>query len=161
MSNKFGLKEPQKVREQILAYFAEQDDEQLQYLLRLNAMLLVSQPDGPNTQQVADLYGMNRTTIGRWVTKLNEDKHADIAVLKQVPKPGRNTRADKDLLKVLKKILKQAPTKVGIEAKKWTGNLLSQYLMEKHNIELKPRMCQRWMRRFELEQQEENEAGKK
>jgi len=155
MNNKFGLKDPQKVREQILAYFAEQDDEQLQYLLRLNAMLLVSQTDGPNTQQVADLYGMNRTTVGRWVTKLNKDKNADIAVLRQVPKPGRNTRADKDLLKVLKRILRQDPKKAGVEAKKWTGNLLSVYLKEKHNIELKPRMCQRWMRRFELEQEED------
>ena len=153
--NKFELKEPRKVREQILAYLAANDDEQVQYLLRLHAMLLVSQPDGPNTQQVADLYGMNRTTVGRWVTKLNKDANADITVLKQVPKPGRNTRADKDLLKVLKRILRQAPKKVGIEAKVWTGNLLSQYLKQNHNIELKPRMCQRWMRRFELEREEE------
>lgn len=54
----------------------------------------------PITQEVAKLYGMNRTTIGRCVTKVNNSKDADITVLQQVPKPGRNTRASKDLLTV-------------------------------------------------------------
>lgn len=150
--NKFGLKEPEKVREQILTYLAAADDEQLQYFLRLNIMLLISQPDGPNTQQVADLYGMNRTTIGRWVTKVNNSKDADITVLQQVPKPGRDTRVSKDLLTILKKVLSKSPKKVGIEAERWTGIRLSAYLAEKYDIALKPRMCQRWMRRLELEQ---------
>lgn len=150
--NKFGLKEPAKVREQVLSYLAAADDEQLQYFLRLNILLLISQPDGPNTQQVADLYGMNRTTIGRWVTKVNNSKDADITVLQQVPKPGRNTRVSKDLLTVLKKVLDKSPRKVGVEADRWTGILLSEYLAKKYDIALKPRMCQRWMRRLELEQ---------
>jgi hypothetical protein len=47
--NKFGLKDPKKVREQVLAYLAAEDNEALQYFLRLNVMLLISQPDGPNT----------------------------------------------------------------------------------------------------------------
>lgn len=149
--NKFGLKEPAKVREQVLAYLAAADDEQLQYFLRLNIMLLISQPDGPNTQQVADLYGMNRTTIGRWVTKVNNSEGADITVLQQAPKPGRNKRINKDLLTVLKKVLSKPPKKVGVEAERWTGIILSEYLAKKYDIALKPRMCQRWMRRLELE----------
>jgi hypothetical protein len=87
------------VREQVLAYLAAEDNEALQYFLRLNVMLLIRQPDGPNTQQVADLYGMNRTRIGRWVTKVNK-KESDITVLQQIAKPGRNSRMDKDLLQL-------------------------------------------------------------
>lgn len=151
--NKFGLKDPAKVREQVLAYLATEDNEEIQYLLRLNIMLLVSQPDGPNTQQVADLYGMSRSTIGKWVTKVNSSEGSDITVLRQVPKPGRNTRMDKDLLATLKKVLAKSPKKVGESLDKWTGQLLSDHLLKKYGIELKPRMCQRWMRRFELEKQ--------
>lgn len=151
--NKFGLKDPAKVREQILAYLATEDNEEIQYLLRLNIMLLVSQPDGPNTQQVADLYGMSRSTIGKWVTKVNSSEGSDITALRQVPKPGRNTRMDKDLMGTLKKVLAKSPKKVGESLDKWTGQLLSDYLLKKYGIELKPRMCQRWMRRFELEKQ--------
>lgn len=161
--NKFGLKDPKKVREQVLAYLAAEDNEALQYFLRLNVMLLISQPDAPNTQQVADLYGMNRTTIGRWVTKVNKSKGSDISVLQQVPKPGRNTRMDKDLLATLKKVLAKSPRKVGIQSDKWTGQLLSDYLQNKYGIALKPRMCQRWMRKFELEKKQQSKlaTGKK
>lgn len=151
--NKFGLKDPAKVREQVLAYLATEDNEEIQYLLRLNIMLLVSQPEGPNTQQVADLYGMSRSTIGKWVTKVNSSEGSDITVLRQVPKPGRNTRMDKTLMATLKKVLAKSPKKVGESLDKWTGQLLSDYLLKKYGIELKPRMCQRWMRRFELEKQ--------
>ena len=151
LMNKFGLKDPQKVREQILAYIATEDNEEMQYFLRLNIMLLISQPNGPNTQQVADLYGMSRSTIGKWVTKVNKKDGADITVLRQVPKPGRNTRMDKNLIATLKKVLAKSPKKVGESLDKWTGQLLSDYLLKKYDIELKPRMCQRWMRRFELE----------
>ncbi|HEX5551923.1 MAG TPA: hypothetical protein VFX43_01660 [Chitinophagaceae bacterium] len=98
--NKFGLKDPRKVREQVLAYLAAEDNEALQYFLRLNVMVLIRQPDGSNTQQVADLYGMNRTRIGRWVTKVNNSKESDITVLQQIAKPGRNTHIDKDLLQL-------------------------------------------------------------
>lgn len=156
--NKFGLNDPKKVREQVLAYLAAEDNEALQYFLRLNIMLLISQPDGPNTQQVADLYGMNRTTIGRWVTKVNNSKESDITVLQQVPKPGRNTRMDNSLLATLKKVLAKSPRKVGEHADQWTGQLLSDYLQNKYAIALKPRMCQRWMRRFELEKKEQDKV---
>jgi len=154
--NKFSLKDPQKVREQILTYLTSEDDEAIQYVIRLNIMLLISQPDGPNTQQAADLYGMSRSTIGKWVQKLNNSKTMDIAVLRQAPKPGRNTRMDDSTRDTIKKVLARPPKKSGVDAPRWTGLLLSDYLLAKHSIELKPRMCQRWMRRFALEKEQKS-----
>jgi hypothetical protein len=147
------------VREQVLAYLAAEDNEALQYFLRLNVMLLIRQPDGPNTQQVADLYGMNRTRIGRWVTKVNNSKESDITVLQQIAKPGRNTRMDKDLLATLKQVPVKYPRNVGGQSDQRTGQLLSDYLRNKYGIALKPHMCQRWMRRFELEKEQQSKVS--
>jgi len=159
--NKFSLKDPKKVREQILAYLTSEEDDEIRYLVRLNIMLLISQPDGPNTQQVADLYGMSRSTVGKWVQKLNSSEDMDITVLRQAPKPGRATRMDDSLRDTIKKVLAKPPKKAAVGTSKWTGQLLSDYLKTKYSIELKPRMCQRWMRRFALEKEQAMEHSGK
>jgi transposase len=141
------------VRRQILAYFAT-SDEQVQYLLRLHAVLLLCGEDRLAYSQVAALYGISRKTLTRWINKLNADEKGDIAALLDVPKPGRNTRMSKKLLATIDKVLLKPPGKAGIQESKWTGTVLSDYLKEKYGIELKIRMCQRWIRRLEQERLE-------
>jgi transposase len=142
------IKNVENVRRQILAYLAT-DDEQIQYLLRLQVILLLSQENGPSSIEVAAIYGIARETVTRWVNKLNGDEKGDIAALLDVPKPGRNTRMSKKLLASIDKALMKPPGKVGIQQDKWTGAVLSDYLKKKYGIELKIRMCQRWIRRLE------------
>jgi transposase len=72
-----------------------------------------------------------------------------------VPKPGRNTRMSKKLLASIDKVLMKPPGKAGIQEDKWTGAVLSNYLKNKYGIELKIRMCQRWIRRLEQQRLEE------
>jgi transposase len=147
------IKNVDDVRRQILAYFAS-DDEQIQYLLRLHVILLLSQDNGPSSIEVAALYGIARETVTRWVNKLNGDEKGDIAALLDVPKPGRNTRMSKKLLASIDKVLTKPPGKAGIQEEKWTGAILSDYLKNKYAIELKIRMCQRWIRRLEQQRME-------
>ena len=142
------IKNADNVRQQILAYLAS-DDEQIQYFLRLQAILLLSQDNGPSSIEVAALYGVARETVTRWVNKLNADEKGDIAALLDVPKPGRNTKMSKKQLAIIDKVLTKSPRKVGIQQDKWTGAVLSDYLKKRYGIELKIRMCQRWIRRLE------------
>jgi transposase len=152
---RLAIKNAENVRRQILAYLAS-DDEQIQYLLRLQAILLLSQENGPSSREVAALYGVAKETVTRWVNKLNADEKGDIAALLDEPKPGRNTRMSKKLLATIDKVLMKPPSKVGIQAGKWTGTVLSDYLKKKYEIELKIRMCQRWIRRLEQERLEKD-----
>ena len=150
---RLAVKNVDNVRRQILAYLAT-DDEQVQYLLRLHVILLLSQDNGPSSSEVAALYGIARETVTRWVNKLNGDEKGDIAVLLDVPKPGRNTRMSKKLLASIDKVLMKPPGKAGIQEDKWTGAVLSNYLKNKYGIELKIRMCQRWIRRLKQKRME-------
>jgi len=142
------IKNADKVRRQILAYLAS-DDEQIQYLLRLQVILLLSQENGPSSIEVAALYGVARETVTRWVNKLNATEDGDISALLDVPKPGRNTKMSKKQLAVIDKVLTKSPRKAGIQQDKWTGTVLCDYLKNRYGIELKIRMCQRWIRTLE------------
>lgn len=53
---RLALKHAEDIRAQILAYLATEDPE-VQYLLRLNAILLLTMKDGPSAIEIADLYG--------------------------------------------------------------------------------------------------------
>ncbi len=144
----------ENVRRQILAYFAS-DDEQIQYLLRLHAILLLCREDRPDNTEVASLYGVDRKTVTRWVNKINDTEDGDITALLEVPKPGRTTRMSKKQLALVDKVLGKSPRKAGIQADKWTGAVLSDYLKNRYGIELKIRMCQRWIRTLERKRLEE------
>jgi transposase len=142
---RLAIKNVENVRRQILAYFAS-DDEQIQYLLRLHAILLLCREDRLDNMEVASLYGMDRKTVTRWVNKLNDTEDGDITALLDVPKPGRTTKMSKKQLAIVDKVLGKSPRKAGIQVDKWTGAVLSDYLKNRYGIELKIRMCQRWIR---------------
>jgi transposase len=137
---------PDKVRRQILAYFASKD-EQLQYILRLQAILLLSRDNGLSPAEIADLYGTDPHSVTRWVNRLNESPTADITVLTDKPM-GRTASMDKKQLAIIDRVIAQSPRKAGLEVDKWTGKTLSHYLKQQHGIELKTRMCQRWLSRL-------------
>lgn len=142
------LKHAENIRAQILAYLATEDPE-VQFLLRLNAILLLTMPNGPSAIQIADLYGLARQTVTRWAARLNKSETPDIALLRDTPKPGRNTRMSPKQIAAIDKALSKSPRKAGIDKDTWTGALLSAYLKQQYDIELKTTMCQRWMRRLE------------
>jgi transposase len=140
------LNNPDKIRQQILAYFSSEDP-RIQYALRLQVMLLLSQDNGPGPVEIAALYGIEHHTVVRWAGKLNDSPTADIAVLEDKPM-GRNTRLDKKQLDIIDQLIAQSPRKAGIAQDKWTGSVLSDYLKQHYGIALKTRMCQRWLSRW-------------
>jgi len=154
---RLSIKNAENVRRQILAYLAS-DDEEIQYLLRLHAILLLCQQDPPDNMEIASLYGVDRKTVTRWVSKINATEDGDITALLDVAKPGRNTKMSQKQLAIIDKVLTRSPRKAGIQADKWTGAVLADYLKNSHGIELKIRMCQRWIRTLEQQRLGEEEA---
>lgn len=142
------LKQADEVRRQILAYMAS-DNPDIQYFLRLNAMLLLTIEDGPSAIQIADIYGLARQTVTRWAARINQAGTVDIEVLRDAPKPGRTARMSEKQIALVDKALCQSPRKAGIAKDQWSGAVLSGYLKQKYKIELTTRMCQRWIRRLE------------
>jgi transposase len=154
---RLAIKNVDNVRRQILAHFAS-DDEQIQYLLRLHAILLLCREDRPDNMEVASLYGVDRKTVTRWVNKINDTEDGDITALLEAPKPGRTTKMSKKQLTIIDKVLTKSPRKAGIQADNWTGAVLSDYLKKRYGIELKIRMCQRWIRTLGQQRLQEEEA---
>lgn len=142
------LKHVEEIRRQILAYMASEDKE-VQFLLRLNAILLLTIENGPSAIQIADIYGLARQTVTRWAARLNKAGQPDIDVLRDAPKPGRNTKMSQGQIEAIDKVLARSPRKVGIAKDEWSGAVLAGFLMQKYQIELTTRMCQRWIRRLE------------
>jgi transposase len=149
---RLSIKKPDHVRRQILAYLTS-DDEQIQYLLRLHAILLLCQQDPPDNMEIASLYGVDRKTVTRWVNRINAEQ-GDITALLDVTKPGRNTKMSKKQLAIIDNVLAKSPRKAGIPQDKWTGIMLSEYLKKRYGIELKVRMCQRWIRTLGQQRQQ-------
>lgn len=145
---RLAIKQPEKVSAQILAYL-DTDNEEIQYLLRLNAILLLIRQEGMSATEIADMYGLARQTVARWAARLNRSDDADISVLRDIAKPGRDRRMSAKQIMAVDKVLTQSPRKAGIKKDKWTGEVLSGYLKERYGVELKIRMCQRWIRRLE------------
>lgn len=142
------LKQADEIRRQILAYMAS-DDADIQYFLRLNAILLLTMENGPSAIQIADMYGLARQTVTRWAARFNNSETVDINVLRDAAKPGRPARMSDKQIALVDKALSQSPRKAGIAKDQWSGAVLAGYLKQKYNIELTTRMCQRWLRRLE------------
>src|SRR5690606_33538081 len=97
---------------------------------------------------VAKTHGTTPQTIARWVHALNENKNAGIEILKDKKKSGRKTRIANEELSKISDVLRTPPTKFGFDSNNWNGNILSNLLKQKFNIDLKVRQCQRLMQKL-------------
>jgi transposase len=85
------------------------------------------------------LFGINSTTVQRWIHRLNESGFQGLK-----DKPGRGRRSklnDNDRLR-LKSDLERSPKDLGYDQARWDGKLLSHHLKLQYGVELKVRQCQ-------------------
>lgn len=93
---------------------------------------------------VAALFGINPTTVQRWVHRINESGFGGLN-----DKSGRGRRSqlsDTDQCQ-LKKTLK---ARFGYEQSRWDGKLLSQHLKVHYEVQLKVRKCQYLFKHLEF-----------
>lgn len=129
------IKELEKVKAEIQNYFTVNED--ARFVRRLDVIALIC--NGHAINYVAGLFGINPTTVQRWIHRLNESGFQGLQ-----DKPGRGRRSqlnDADRLK-LKSDLEKYPKDLGYDQARWDGKLLSYHLKVKYGVELKVRQCQ-------------------
>jgi transposase len=99
--------------------------------------------NGNSMQDVCKVLGITRETIRKWKGQLRNGGLKDLLKEKKV---GKRARIGKDKLLELKKLIKQKPIKYGYEGKKWTGNILMDYLQKQWNIKVGIRTAQLWLK---------------
>jgi transposase len=105
---------------------------------RLHGLLLVT--GGHSCQQVADLFGVDRRTVQRWVTRF--ESHG-LEGLRDGERPGRPTTLDAKQWATLGRDLRREPQKFGHAGHLWDGKLLAAHLRLHYGVKLGVRQCQR------------------
>jgi len=129
------IKDLEKVKNEIQTYFNANED--ARFVRRLDVVALIC--NGHALNYVAGLFGINSTTVQRWIHRLNE---SGLQGLKDKPGRGRRSQInDVDRLK-LKSDLEKSPKDLGYDQARWDGKLLSYHLKVQYRVELRVRQCQ-------------------
>lgn len=111
--------------------------------IRIAALLLVVEGQRPG--RINALFGLNPTTLERWIHLVNKGGSQAL-----IPKlhPGRPSGLSPDLQRHLKGDLEESPHKLGLPRAAWDGPTLVVYLKERFGVKLKVRQAQNWMHRL-------------
>jgi transposase len=129
------IEDPLQVKEDARKYFKRNED--ARFVRRLDIVLLIC--EGHSLPYVSDLFGVNPTTVQRWIHRLNE---SGLSGLKDQTGRGRPPRLSETDLSRLCRDVKQSPQVFGYDATRWDGKLLSHHLRTQYGIDLKVRQCQ-------------------
>jgi len=135
MPKQLNIENADQVKEEINNYFAA--DEDARFARRLDVIALVC--NAHPIDYVANLFGINPTTIQRWIHRLNTSGFEGLK-----DKSGRGRRSqlsESDRLR-LKTEIKSSPETFGYQQSRWDGKLLSHHLNLHYGIQLKVRQCQ-------------------
>src|SRR3974377_566165 len=98
---------------------------------------------GWKSTAVAELFGLTRWTVVKWIHKSNEE---GIEAGRARFRPCRSSHLDDLWKKELDVVLSKSPKDYGIARVRWDGVLLTEYLKRFHRITIHVRHAQRWIR---------------
>ncbi len=110
---------------------------QARFIRRVDIICLLC--SGHSLPFVSSLFNINKTTIQRWVHRVNQH---GLNGLKDKQGRGRPSSLSNNHKKELKNDLKKSPSEFGYNQSKWDGKLLSHHLDKNYNVNLKIRQCQ-------------------
>lgn len=108
--------------------------------IKIAALLLILEGQRPGW--VNALFGLNPTTLERWIHRVN--KGGSQALIPKL-RSGRPPALSPDLQRRLKGDLEESPQKFGLPRTAWDGPTLVVYLKERFGVKLKNRQAQNWM----------------
>jgi len=111
--------------------------------IRIAGLLLML--SGWKSSQVAELFGLTRWAVVKWMQKANRE---GVASVQDHPRSGRPSRFDANLLKELDGVLSKSPREVGFPRSRWDGVVLVEYLKKTYRIHIHVRHAQRLMRKL-------------
>ncbi len=133
------IKNPEIIKKQIYGYL--NSSKNAKFIHRLHGLLLMIDNENNNCENIASLFNNSPRTVSNWVHKINENNNIDI--LKDKKKPGRKSKLSAEQETFIKESLIKHPSEFGLNANIWSGKVLSHFIKEQFDIELKVRQCQR------------------
>lgn len=143
---KLAVQNKEQIRNSIHAYL--QSNQEARYIHRLHALLLLIDSQHNNCTNIGKLFNNSPRSLANWVHKVNQA--GDIEVLRDKQKPGRKSRLTAQQIEKVSQATQHSPIKAGINAKKWNGEVLSNYVKREFGIVLKVRQCQRLFKNLGL-----------
>ena len=111
--------------------------------IRIAALLLIL--SGWKSTQVAELFGLTRWAVVKWIRKANAD---GAEMVNDRIRSGRPTPFDEDLMKRLDEALSKSPRDFGISGAQWDGVVFAEYLKKKYHVEIHVRHAQRMIKKL-------------
>jgi len=99
--------------------------------------------DGYPIEEVADILGVHRTTVSRWVTVF---RALGIAGLSVGTSPGRPPKLTSTQEKIVLRWLSDDPTEHGFSTSLWTADRLGQLIERELDVAFNPRYLSSWLR---------------
>jgi len=135
MPKTLKIKDVDQIKNQIKDYFTINED--ARFVRRLDVIALICNDHSIN--YVADLFDIDKTTIQRWIHRINE---SGFEGLKDRSGRGRKSQLGDSERLHLKTELDSSPSQFGYQQSRWDGKLLSHHLNLHYGIDLKVRQCQ-------------------
>ena len=110
---------------------------------RLHGLLLLT--GGQSCQQIADLFGEDRRTVQRWVKRFEEH---GLDGMRDGERSGRPACLDARQWAALGRDLRRSAADFGHVGHLWDGKLLSAHLVQRYQVVLGVRQCQRIFRQM-------------
>lgn len=111
--------------------------------IRIAALLLIL--SGWKSSHVAELFGLTRWTVVKWIQKENRD---GAEAVNDRARPGRPPQLNRDILRNLDEVLAKLPQEAGIPRARWDGNALVEFLENTYHIKIHVRHAQRIMKKL-------------
>src|ERR1017187_2004442 len=110
---------------------------------KLYTILLVARDPNNNCSEVARLLGVSPHTVARWVRRVCTKNGFDLTRLQDKIIPGRPRRLNENQLSIIKDVIGETSEQRGLQPKKWTGDLLSNYIKREFGVDIQVRQCQK------------------
>lgn len=102
----------------------------------LRLVVGINYKEGVPQSELADWYGISRTTVHNWLNRLErltDEPFED--VIYDAERPGRPAKLTPQEWDELDSILDGSPSEVGIDASRWTPRLVQLLIEEKFGVE--------------------------
>jgi transposase len=113
--------------------------------LGIRVAVIVLLLDGYRPTFLAQLFGVSRMSLTRWVHRLNRE---GLAGLLEKPRPGRPTQLTAAVRQQLSEHLRQSPEQYGLARAVWDGPTLARHLQRRFGVQVKARQAQHWLHRL-------------
>ncbi|GAB7011506.1 hypothetical protein JCM31271_34490 [Halorubrum trueperi] len=102
----------------------------------LRVVVGINYKEGVSQSDLADWYGVSRTTIHNWLNRLERlDTESFEDVIYDADRPGRPSKLTDDGWEQLLSTLDEPPEEVGIDAPHWSPRLVQLFLQEEFDVE--------------------------